>query len=55
MMEDDYPAILIIIYIFVFVLMLRVVDGIWLSLIIATTIYIFTYIIYKIIQAIWEK
>lgn len=54
-MEEDFPAILVIIYILVFIALLDVVDGILTSLAIATAIYIFTYIIYKMIQAIWEK
>lgn len=53
--QDDFPAILVMIYILVFIALLKVVDGILTSLAIATAIYIFTYIMYKIIQAIWQK
>lgn len=54
-MENDYPTILVIVYILTFIAIEQYNNNVKLSIVVATVIYLVTYIIYKFLEALWEK
>ncbi len=46
--QDDFPLILMIVYIIIMFLFYRFSNNFWLSLGLASVIYLMTYIIYKV-------